>query len=203
MHKQLVILSSILLLFESCEAVISATNKPLTNIQKYTIYKDEKPVAQIPPYKATIPCDTCYIYKKIQILEEPLILIIPIEIVGGRWEQMLNVKEKEDAPGVLIFTRWATFYNEQLVYFKKNANNQLQIVKSISLQSEDYRKRLAENDYEHVPAIRVCLENKKVFKISDTLNTMKHPVFTQSYPTCNYCLLESKDYNACLENYLK
>lgn len=144
-------------------------------------------------------CNDCYIYETVDIFHKKIVFRTPVESNGKRFEKSISFNHKEAAKGVILeFKKRATHFNGIKLFLKKEKKSIINY-KYVWYASEQYRKKLAEDDYEYVDAIKICTPSSFSYVIQDTLNIEEHPVFKTSLSVedCFYCELETSDFEAC------
>ncbi|WP_422090508.1 hypothetical protein [Tenacibaculum ovolyticum] len=208
MYKQLTLLIIISVYLISCGNTKNINKKKGTfkNQNKDTmyIYKDGKQVSTL--MKNTFgDCETCYVFENVLLFNKEIKVIIPVEVTSNskRFDKLYAIEKKEiEGKSVLKFKRKTTFINGVKVYIS-SFKEDIKIDSFMTYQSESYRKKLGENDYENVSAIKICSTPSYNYTVKDTLNLLTHPIFNKKKKkekNCIYCLKESNDFKECIKN---
>lgn len=203
MYKQLIFLIVMSVYLISCGNTKTGV---FNNKNKDTIYvyKDGKQVSTL--MKNILgSCETCYVFENVTLFDKDIKVVIPVELTsnGKRFEKLFSFKKKEvEGRGVIEFNRKAMFINGIQLYIR-NFKKDIKIDSFMTYKNESYRKKLGENDYENVSAIKICSTPLYNYTIKNTLNLLTHPIFNKKKrkeKKCIYCLKESNDFKECIKN---
>ncbi len=140
-------------------------------------------------------CNDCYVYESLDVFNKTITFLVPVEnsYGGKRFEKMLYFKKKEtDGQMILEIRRRATYINGIQLYLS-DQEEYVRIDSYFTYQSEDYRKKLSENDYEHVPALKMCTTSNYHYLIKDTINLFTTSIFNHEIDDCKYCFHEDEN----------
>jgi|GEM_PF-2830991 len=207
MYKQIIILlliSSALIFCKSTKKVSSKSNI-ITNQKNDSIYvyKDNKQVSTL--LNNTIGhCETCYVYETLSLFDKELTFIIPVEVTnkGKRFDKLFSIKKKKVKDQQIVELNRKSIYINGIKLYISDKKKSLKINSFITYENESYKKKIGQNDYEHVPAVKICTISDYNDVIKDTINTLIHPIFNKLIEEnkCIYCENESDDFETCIKN---
>lgn len=201
MYKSIIIMFSLIILFLSCNVKQPVHNESITKQIKpkndtLYVYKDGKIISPLIKNVYNSDCDGCYVHKTITVYNKGITFLVPVTQNSRRFDTQFVIKKINlEDKAIIKIKNVGTGIQYLNLHVIDNGNN-LKAEKIYKIYKDSYKKKIGEQDYNHLPAMKICKINyNKVLK--DTLHVSVITEIDIEEKQCTYCIIEESDFENC------